>query len=210
MNEIREEPDEELIRRAREGDHQAFHALSDRYAGKLDVYVKRRLLAGVQRKVGVSDILQEAHLVALERLGDFEDRGQGSFGRWFRRIVDLKIRQTLRHHLGADKRSVGLEVTRTRRAATGEFRGRGPSPSQVAAGNELRDAAEAALARLPEHFRETLRLLQDEQLTLVEAADRMGRSPDAVKKLYGRALARLEELMGLRPEEGHGRRRPTR
>ena len=71
-----------------------------------------------------------------------------SFERWFRKIVDLKIREILRRHRGTAKRSVNNEVTRTQRLDTGEFRGRIPSPSQVAEGNELRRSAEAAMARL--------------------------------------------------------------
>ena len=43
--------------------------------------------------------------------------------------------------------------------------------------------------------REILRLVQVEHLTLIEAADRMGRSYEATKKLYARALARLRALL---------------
>jgi DNA-directed RNA polymerase specialized sigma24 family protein len=39
-------------------------------------------------------------------------------------------------------------------------------------------------------------LVHQEGLTLVEAGERMGRSADAVRKLYGRALACLVDRVG--------------
>ena len=62
-------------------------------------------------------------------------------------------------------------------------------------------AVRDAMARLPEDYREVIRLRQDEQMTIRETAERMGRSPDAVKMLYGRALERLSDLLGLSEEE---------
>jgi RNA polymerase sigma factor (sigma-70 family) len=68
---------------------------------------------------------------------------------------------------------------------------------------EFRAAARAALERLPEAHREVLQLIQEEHLTVDEAAARMGRTREAVRKLYSRALARFAELIN--PGEGHGR-----
>jgi DNA-directed RNA polymerase specialized sigma24 family protein len=84
------------------------------------------------------------------------------------------------------------------------------SGSAPVSDEELKDAARRAFADLPENFQEVLGLLQDQDLSLNEAAARLGKSREAVKKLYGRALAELERRMGLEPETGHGRRRPTR
>ena len=57
---------------------------------------------------------------------------------------------------------------------------------------------------LPDDYRNVLRMALEDGLTLKEAARRMGRSHEAVKKLYGRALARLaRELKDLRGES-HG------
>lgn len=202
--------DEDLVRRIRGGDDLALKALSDRYAARLTRRVQQRLMPGMRRKVAASDILQEAYLSALPRLGDFEDRGEGSFGRWFGRIVEVKIADAVRRHVQAAKRGVRREVTRSARCPTNRFAGQAPSPSQVLVGAELKEAIRAALEELPEDSRLVIDLLQEERLSLEEAADRMGRTKEAVKKLYGRALSRLEELAGLALEEGHGRRRPTR
>ncbi|MHC4470458.1 MAG: sigma-70 family RNA polymerase sigma factor [Planctomycetota bacterium] len=210
MGNLSELSDEDLVREIRAGDDGALRALSERYTAKLQERVGRRLMPGMRRKVAASDILQEAYLSALPRLDDFEDRGGGSFGAWFNRIVEVKIADAVRRHVETAKRSVGQEVTRSARCPTHRFAAPGPSPSQVVAGSELKEAVREAFARLPEDFREVIDLLQVEHLSLEEAADRMGRTKEAVKKLYGRALSRLEEEAGLGQAGPHERRRPTR
>ena len=79
------------------------------------------------------------------------------------------------------------------------FAGSEPSPSQVAMGEELRELVVRAMGRLPDHYREVLRLTREHMLDLKATAERMGRSHDSVKKLYGRAICRFrEELDRLR------------
>jgi DNA-directed RNA polymerase specialized sigma24 family protein len=80
----------------------------------------------------------------------------------------------------------------------------------VVVGAELRAAVGDAMTRLPESHRTVLELLREQNLTLAEAADRMGRTPGAVKKLYGRALCRMETLLGISVGDRRERRRPTR
>jgi RNA polymerase sigma factor (sigma-70 family) len=79
----------------------------------------------------------------------------------------------------------------------GAVHGRSPSPSQVAIGRETREAAQRALATLPPTYQEVIRLVQGEGLTLAQAGERMGRSRDAVKGLYSRALGRLANELNI-------------
>ena len=186
--------DEDYLRRIRDGDEEAFRILFERYAALLRARIRSRLSPALQRKVGVSDVLQEAYLTAFQRIDDFEDRGDGSFGHWLGKIVEYKIRDTVRRYATA-KRHGGQEVTQGRRAQTVDFPGRLPSPSQVAMGAELAEAARAALVRLPADYREVIHLLQEQQYSIAEAARRMDRSEAALKKLYERALARFASLL---------------
>ena len=62
-------------------------------------------------------------------------------------------------------------------------------------GRELELRIKAAMAALPEDYREALRLVQARRLTLREAAEEMGRTREAMKKLYARAVAKLASLM---------------
>ncbi len=191
MSELEALPEEVLIQRIQDGDDAAFHALFDRYVETLRRYADRWMPAGLRRRLSAADVVQEAHLVAFERCVDFEHRGAGSFRNWLLRIVELKVKQAVRSHAGAALRSMGREVTRGARLDTRDFVGRQASPSQAAIGSEMEDLARQAMETLPEHYREVLQLTRNEQLNLREIGVRIGRSHEATKKLYARAMSRF-------------------
>jgi RNA polymerase sigma-70 factor (ECF subfamily) len=187
--------DRSLLERIRAGEEEAYELLFRRHGDVLRGYAERWLPGAVRRRVSVSDVVQEAQIVAYKRLAEFEDRGEGSLRNWLLRIVELKVREAVRRHLKTAKRSAENEVTRGQRADTGQYEENGRSPSSLAAGSELREQIEAALAELPEDHRRILRLTREEHLTLAEAAARMGRTREAAKKLHGRAMVRFGEAL---------------
>jgi RNA polymerase sigma factor (sigma-70 family) len=193
-------PEEELIRRFRSGDGDALCALFDRYEGLLRQRIDRLLPHYLRRRQSISDVLQESRIVAFERREDFEPRHGGSLRNWLLEIVERKARRAIQWH-AVGKRSAHREVTKTHRADTAQFAGDGPSPSEVAIALELEVLARKAMEALPGEYRDVLRLSWKEQLNLREISLRMGRSYEATKKLYGRALARFgRALRALRGE----------
>lgn len=188
------ERETDLMQRFRNGDEEAFRVLFERHAGILKQRIDRWLPARLRRRLAVSDVLQETRIVAFSRREDFEIRGENAFRNWLLGIVEMKMREALRVHAGAAKRAVHHEVTRGQRLDTAHFHGRGPSPSQVSIAAETEEVARRAMAELPEDYREVLRLTREEGLTLGEAAERMGRSPEAVRKLCGRAICRFKAI----------------
>jgi RNA polymerase sigma-70 factor (subfamily 1) len=195
-----------LIGRFQEGDPDAFRELFEPCEGALRRQLERMLPNKLQRRFSISDAIQEARIVALDKHAEFEPRGEGSFRRWVMGIAVMRARQALRTH-NADKRGMNREVTRSQRADTAQYAGRGPSPSEAAIASELTRHARDAMAELSEDYREVLRLTRTEQLSLKEAGETMGRSYEAIKKLYGRALASFaKELKKVRGERGeqHG------
>jgi len=191
-----------LIRRFRAGDEEAFRELFDRHLDALRGRVARDLPVNLRRRVSVSDVLQETRIVAYGRREDFDDRGEGAFRRWLLGIVDNKLKEAIRRH-GARRRAVVREVSRPHRPPTEQVMGGGASPSGIAAFGERVERARAAMAKLPDHYAEVLRLALQEGLALGEVADRIGCSREAAKKLYGRAVRRMRELYG--PEDpSHG------
>lgn len=188
----REEDDEAALRRRlAAGDPSVFDALFERYAPMLRRFADERLPARLRRRVSAADVLQEAHLVALERRNDFEDRGRNSLRNWLMRIVELKVRETVRRHEGAQIRAAAREEPRGIFREPDRVAARGPSPSQAAIGVEMVDLARRALLTLPEAQREIVRLVREEHLTLAQVAERTGTTRDAAKKAYGRAMARF-------------------
>lgn len=190
-----EPPDAELIRRAGQGDEDAFHQLFERHAPALRRRIQRLLPSNVGRKVSASDILQEARIVAFRRCGQFVVREDGSVRQWLDRIASLKLKEAVKRYVKAAKRDVRREVTRGDRPDTDYLEGRRPSPSQAAIANETRSHVRLALEALPDDYRTVLRLAREERLRLREVAERMGRSREAVKKLYARALSRFAEIL---------------
>ena len=193
-------PDGELAERSRDGDEAALEVLLGRHTQRLHARVRRLLSPAVLRKVSASDILQDAYLVVHQRLGEFDDRGPGSFGAWLGRIVEHKAMHAVRRFTGTQKRGAAAEISRQERGDTANFAGPSPTPSQVAMTGELKDRVRRAMRELPPDYREIIRLRQEEHLPVSAAAARMGRTQATTKKLYARALAKLAQALGLEGE----------
>src|SRR5262245_21453549 len=103
--------DEDLVRDARAGDADAVAVLVSRHRSRLRAEVRRTVRGIVRRRVGDSDVVQDAWVAAFASLDDFEDQGPGSFRRWLVQIVRHKARDAVRHHVGAAKRGGKAEVT---------------------------------------------------------------------------------------------------
>ncbi len=185
--------DEELVRRARAGDESAANLLFERHGGVLRARVRRRLPRALRGKIAGSDVVQEACLAAFLHLDEFEDRGDGSFGGWLGAVVERKVLDELRKFVGTGKRDVAREVAGGTTAARLAVTSGDPSPSAAAIRDEQSARLAAAMRRLPKEHREVIRLVHEQRLPLAEAGARMGRSADAVRKLYARAVLGLGE-----------------
>lgn len=184
----------ELIRRFRAGDEEAFRTLLVRHGGALSARIRRNLPAKVARRVAVSDVLQESCAVAFRRREHLEVRGADAFRNWLLGIVDNKVREAVRSHAQVAARSAHREVSRHDRLDTGLFVGRQGTPSRHAIQREEGELTREAMSRLPDPYRRVLKLTLLQGMTMREAAERMGRSREAVKKLYGRAVVRLKTV----------------
>jgi RNA polymerase sigma-70 factor, ECF subfamily len=86
-------PSAELIRRAQDGDVNAFGELTERHS----TLAYRRALSVVANRDDALDICQDAFLAAWQGIGGF--RAQSSFSTWLYRIVTTKALTHLRHHM---------------------------------------------------------------------------------------------------------------
>jgi len=187
--------DQVLIQRFRGGDESALRSLFARHEARLRGILGQRLPVSMRRKLSVEDILQETWLTAYTRITEFEAEHEGAFRAWIEQIATFKLREQIRRYRNTKMRGAADEVTRGARPDTVLFAGGGPSPSEAAIGEELRVSAIRALRGLSDDHRRVIELVQVEQLTLRQAGERMGRSREAMKKLYGRALAKLAEAI---------------
>ncbi len=186
--------DEDLVRSFRAGDEGALQTLRERHAPALRSVARRGLPPAVRRKVAESDVVQEGFVVAMRRLAEFEDRGKDSFRKWLRRIVELKIKEHVRHH-SRQRRRAQSELSRGARPETRDFPGCEATPSAHAIARETQAALLAAIETLPPAYGDVLRLVHDQGFTVEEAAASLGRTPEATRKLYSRAIGRLGQVL---------------
>ena len=179
------------MRRVRAGDEAAARLLFDRHLQGLRARARSRLPASLRGRVAASDVVQESYLAAFLSLGNFEDRGCGSFAAWLRNILECRIANEVRDGVGAAKRDARREVripTGTQGAGVAQDH---RSPSQDAVAEEDAARVRAERENLSDDHRTVLALVHDEELTFDAVGARMGRSADAARKLYSRAVAEL-------------------
>jgi len=196
VTDAQEPTDEELVRRIRSGDEAAARKLFDRHRARLRARTRSRLPASLKGRLGESDVIQDAYLAAFQAMGDFEDRGGGSFAAWLRTILDRRLSNAIRDGVGTVKRDARRDVPMgTDSSDLPATRGQ-PSPSDEAVSAEEGARVRAALASLSDDHRRVITLVHEEGLSLAQAGERMGRSADAARKLYARAIAELAARLG--------------
>jgi RNA polymerase sigma-70 factor (ECF subfamily) len=191
----------QLLRRAGDGDVGSVGTLLERYRNYLTLLARIQIGRRLQAKFDAADVVQEVFLRAHDRFAQFQGHTEAEFVAWIRRILASRLAELVRHYFAADCRNVRLEeeliaqldgsshdLERTLVAP-------GSSPSHQASQREQAVILAEALAQLPDHYREVIILHQLEDLTLPEAASRMGRSLDSVKNLWIRALAQLRRQL---------------
>ena len=174
------EPESLVIARAKAGEPDAISALYERYAPQIQRYIASRLGDPVQAE----DVCADVFVKVLESLARYEDRGW-PFSAWLYRIayartVDV-LRQSRRRH------SVPLDE--------GQLGALDPPDEAIMsriAYHEIKDAMDI----LTREQRLVLRLRFDEDRSLAEIADALGRTIGSVKALQHRGLLRLAQELG--------------
>lgn len=170
--------DDQLIRLARVGDFEAFTALYQRHLPA----VVRRVRCCVPA-ADVDDVTQEVFVAVLRALPHF--RGQSRFSTWLRTLVNRRIADYYRRR-GRSAPTTEASLEDVERFAV-QPDGRPSSEEHL--------TLVRAMAGLPESYREVLLLRFSEDLPFDEIARLQGRSLDATKSLFRRAVAALRARM---------------
>jgi RNA polymerase sigma-70 factor (ECF subfamily) len=158
----------------------------------------RTLDADLRAKLGPSDLVQESLLEAQRDIGRFRGSTDEELRRWLRKILLHNVATAREHYRGARKRSISREVP-----LDGMPDGPGgappaagdPTPSKRAATREDARRLEEAMARLPDHYREALRLRHQEDCSFEEIGRRTDRSAEAARKVWARAVEHLKQTL---------------
>jgi RNA polymerase sigma-70 factor (ECF subfamily) len=175
------------------------------YRDYLTILARMQIGRRLQGKVDPADVVQETFLHAVRDFAHFRGTSETELAGWLRKILGARLADLVRHYCGTVGRDVRLEqALQVELDQSSQLLDRGlvapcSSPSQQAVRQEQGAWLAQALERLPADYREVLMLHHLEECDFPEVARRMGRSVEAVKKLWARALARLRRLLGGAP-----------
>jgi RNA polymerase sigma-70 factor (ECF subfamily) len=205
MNASGEPGPEQLLAAARRGDAEARGRLLESYRSYLTLLARLEIDRRLQGKADPADLVQETFLEAHRDLDRFRGTTEKEFLTWLRQVLVSNLANLVRRYLrtkGRDvrlERDLAIELDESSRALDRGLVAHQSTPSQQAARHELAVQLADALEKLPADYREVIILRHLEDLRFPEVAGRMGRTTEAVKKLWARALLRLRNSLGDAP-----------
>lgn len=181
---------------ARSGDVAARGYLLELYRDYLHLMGRSLIGQGLQAKFDPSDIVQETFLKAFREFGQFLGEGEPELVAWLRRILIRTLIDQSRYHRSQSRNHVRQEsLERVSLGTHHPLADEGRSPSAIAMDHEQADLIAEALERLPEDYRAVFVLRNVEHVPMEEIAARMGRSTNAVRKLWTRAMLALRQAL---------------
>jgi RNA polymerase sigma-70 factor (ECF subfamily) len=198
MSESSEPGTDQLLDRVERGDDGARSQLLERHRERLGSMVLLRMDRRLAARLDPSDVVQEALLVAADRLPEFARHRPVPFYVWLRQLTLDRLVEQHRRHIRAKRRSVRreeAELAQLSAESMGQLAerlaGHTSSPSAQLRREDLGRAVRQALAQLPERDREFLTLRHLEQLSIRDIASVLGITEGAAKVRHVRALERL-------------------
>lgn len=178
----------QVLERAKQGDVSAARVLIERALPPLRRWTRGRLPQYARRGSDTEDVVQDAILGTLKRVGRFEHRTVGALQAYLRESVINRIRDLIR---GSARRGIVVEPH-------ADLEDGLPSPLETAIMRERLDEFLAALQRLRPADRQAIVWRVELGYSIDEIAQRLGKSKAAAGMTVSRALARLATAMNIR------------
>jgi RNA polymerase sigma-70 factor (ECF subfamily) len=181
----------DLFERARGGSTEALDAFYTRAARKLLPIIRLRLGRSLRAELESRDILQSVLLKSVDRLSQV--REPRAVMAWLTRMAENEIRDRA-DYASRERRDAALRVPLDDRAESV------PAPVRQALSRailtERVEALERALAGLTDAQREIIMLRKFEELGFAEIGERLGKTEDACRVAFARAMAALTVRLG--------------
>lgn len=198
-----QQPTQELLAQAKGGDDSAVNQLMDRHRNSLRQLIRMRLDARIQKRVDVSDVIQDVLVEANRRLDRYIDNPIMPFHLWLRQIAKDRIIDAHRRHRVSAKRSVdreqGMVIPRGHDHSSiqlasllGDAR---LTPAAAALQKEMAAKVEAAISQLDDKDCEIITMRHYEHLSNQEIGTILGLTEPAASMRYLRAIKRLKAVM---------------
>ncbi|MFK7767350.1 MAG: sigma-70 family RNA polymerase sigma factor [Mariniblastus sp.] len=193
----------QLIAQAKDGDESAVNQLMDRHRNSLRQLVRMRLDQKIQKRVDVSDVVQDVLVEANRRLTRYLADPAMPFHLWLRQIAKDRIIDAHRRHRVSAKRSVDREQQMV--APRGydhssiqlaSMLGDGRlTPAAAALQKEMARKVEQSISKLDQKDCEIIIMRHYEHLTNQEIGQLLELTEPAASMRYLRAIKRLKQVM---------------
>ena len=193
----------DLLAKAKDGNDDAINELMDRHRNSLRQLVRMRLDQKIQKRVDVSDVVQDVLVEANRRLQRYIENPVMPFHLWLRQIAKDRIIDAHRRHRVSAKRSVdreqalvaprGYDQSSIQLAnLLGDQR---LTPAAAALQQEMAKKVEEAIGLLEEKDCEIIVMRHYEHLTNQEIGKVLNLTEPAASMRYLRAIRRLRTVM---------------
>ena len=181
-----------LIQAAHGGGPEALNELLGAVYGYLKFVAAQETRRAYSAQCGLSDLIQEGAVDIIKGFPSFKGNCTAEFICWVRTIMRHNaIDEQRKQHKPAQK--AGLIEDDNIAAASAD------NPLAQAIQRESVADVKAALARLPDHYAEVLRLKEWEGKKFAQIGHQMEQSEDAARKVWCRALVCLRKELDSRP-----------
>jgi len=191
---------EQVLSAARAGSREALGQALEAYRAYLLEIARSEIDKALLAKGGASDLVQETFLEASRTFPRFEGSSGAELRAWLRCLLRHHVAKHGRRFRQTRKRWVGREQslgTASESLDPVEALGAdGPTPSAVVAADEELSLLHQALERLPPDYRHVVQLRYKEGRSFEEIGLRMGRTANAARLLWLRAVERVKQELG--------------
>lgn len=186
--------DDIALKRAAQGDQEAFGELYERYVERIYNYVYYR----TGNQYDAEDLTERVFMRALRHIGNYTDRGL-PFSAWLYRIAHNLVANW--HRDNSRRREIPLDDVVLVHPV-------GEHPEPVLLQSEEKDQLVLMIRSLPAERQQLLILKFVEHLSNADISKIMGRTEGAVKSLYHRTLISLRDgfnSSGLKQSDNNGK-----
>lgn len=141
-------------------------------------------------KLGASDIVQDTILKGFENFPQFRGSTREELSGWLRSIL-LRLMANAQKAYLSQKRDMALEVLSDSRLVHPQQE----SPSKMVVVREEQVVLERAMLLLSKESREAISLRHRDNLSFAEIGMRLGKSEDAARKAWARAVEQLKRIL---------------
>jgi RNA polymerase sigma-70 factor, ECF subfamily len=188
---------------ARTGSLDALGQVLEACHGFLLLIAREELDADLRAKGGASDLVQETFVEAQRDFARFHGQSEAELLAWLRQLLLNNVRDFTRRFQRGGMRGIDREVSIDAVDATGGLGlfciSDSASPSEKVIRREKATIVRAAIERLPVDYQRVLLLRYEEARSFEEIGTVMQRSANAARKLWLRALERIEQELERSP-----------